>query len=89
MAVLEMKAGQDSQDKHHGTALSYHTESSHGSYAQALMDPEAFLNQTEDKGRTPLLLASQLGRREVVKLLLNTRPMKIKAVDKNNQTALS
>jgi hypothetical protein len=88
-AVLEMKAGLNSQDQHRGTALSDGAESSHELYTNFPVDPVAFLNQPDDKQETPLLLASRLGHRKVVELLLNTGLVNVESRDDTGQTPLS
>jgi ankyrin repeat protein len=69
-AVLEMKGDVNSQDEHCRTALFYCAASGRASYAKQFVDLGAFLDQPDDEQQTPLLVASRLGHREVVELLI-------------------
>ena len=88
-AVLEMKAGLNSQDEGRRTALSYCAEFGRESYVKLLVDRGAFLDQPDDKQRTPLLLAFQLGHGKVIELLLNTGHVNVEVTEEDGRTLLS
>ncbi|KAK0732028.1 hypothetical protein B0H67DRAFT_679539 [Lasiosphaeris hirsuta] len=87
-AVLEMRAGLNSQDEHRRTALFYCAESGLESYAKLLVDLGAFPDQPDDNQRTPLSVASQLAHWGVVKLLVKTEHVNIEATDEQQRTPL-